>query len=257
MNLRLFFFLLFASWCLQADLLLNDVKNDAPGLEIANKPIFVSLGSSCVPAGILRQARLRSAAFPLDWLFSLDNQGLIRAIRGDFEHFLNDDFLIPDNFLIPEANGASLVHFDYHFQFLHEGDFFGSKYEQHMQGLKERYQRRIERFRALAEYPGTVIFLRCSYEFALSDFRIYYKCQGALDISDEDSTNLFLALKERFPKMKMKLIIINQGAPPLNGIEIEKILQGEIIKVRHYYPTYSEMFSGFGDFLIQNFQYLP
>jgi hypothetical protein len=252
MNLRSFLFLVFAIQCLFADLWLADAESDAADLKIAEKPMFVSLGSSCIPAGMLRNGGLRDAAFPLDWLLSLDTDGVIKAIEDDFNNFLNDEYLIPDNFLIQKASGASLVHLDYHFEFVHEGDFFGSEYEENMHGLRDRYQRRIDRFRGLAEYPGTVVFLRCSYKMALTDPHRYYKCKEVIDISDADSMKLYSALKERFPRGKIKLLIMNEGASPLDGIVIEKMLGADVIKVRHYFATQPELFIGFGEFLINH-----
>jgi hypothetical protein len=244
-----FILFLFAIQCLFADLWIVEDIEELP--KTADKPLFISLGSTCVPAGILRNCGLRSAAFPLDWLMSLDNEGLIKAIQEDFDHFLDDDFLIPDNFLLRNASGASLIHLDYHFEFVHEGDFFGLEYEKNMQGLKERYQRRIDRFRGLKDYRGTVIFIRCCYRPGLIDPHRYFRCKEIVDISDEDSLKLYSALKERFPKLKIMLVIMNEGDPPLSGIVIERELNDEIIKVRHCFPSQPELMEAFGKFLIE------
>ncbi len=249
--IRYGFILVLWAHCLSADLWLVD--NDADQLEIGNNTLFVSLGSSCVPAGLLRYCGMRKVAFPLDWLISIDNEGLIKAIREDFRNFLNEDFLIPDNFLLRNASGASLIHLDYHFEFVHEGDFFGLEYVQNWQSLMERYQRRIERFNKIAGYPGTVIFLRCSYRMGLTDPHRYFKCKEIIDISDEDAMSLYWTLKERFQTLRFKLVIMNEGDPPFSGIVVESRLNDDVFKVRHCYPTQPELFSEFGKFLVENF----
>lgn len=241
--------LILITFTLSADLWLADAESDAANLEIADKPLFVSLGSSCVPAGILRSCGLRNAAFPLDWLLSLDNEGVLKAIKEGFANFLVDDYLIPDNFLKQTASGASLVHLEYHFEFVHEGDFFGIEYENNMRSFASRYQRRIERFNELKNYPGTVVFIRCSYPYGLTDPHRFYKSKEVIHISDEDSIKIYCALKELFPNTEIKLLIMNEMGPPLEGIRIEKILNEDIIKVSHYFPTQPELFNEFGKFL--------
>ena len=230
MKKYLIVYLLFAFQCIYADLWMPDSEDER--LELERKTLFISLGSSCVPAGILRVSGLRSVAFPLDWLLSLDNQGLIKAIQDGFENLINDDFLIPDNFLIPKDWGASLIHVGYHFEFVHEGDFFGAESEKNMQRLIEKYQRRIERFRKLDEYSGTIVFVRSCYSSGLTDPHRYFKCEEIIDISDEDSLNLYWALKNRFPNTKIKLVILNEG-DPLDKVVVEKVLNDDLIKIRH------------------------
>lgn len=245
------FFLLLAIQCIYADLWIVDNDDHKP--EITNKPLFISLGSNCVPAGILRSCGLREAAYPFDWMISLDNDGLIKAIGENLHDFLNEECLLPDNFLRQNASGAALIHMDYRFEFVHEGDFFGAEYLANMRGFKERYQRRIDRFNRIADAQGTVIFLRCNNKEGPEDRHRYFKSEAILDISDEDSIKLYRALKEKFPAIKLKLIVMNEREFFSHGIEVERVLNSDIIKVNHCFPSQEIMFAEFGKFLIREF----
>lgn len=231
-----------------SDLWIIDSEENPNLPEVKNELLFISLGSHCLPAGLLRESALRQAAFPFDWIISLDNDGIVKAIQDNFLEFLNEYYLIPDHFLLENASGANLIHMRYHFEFVHEGNFQGSESRKNMEGLKQRYQRRIERFRKLSQYTGTVVFLRCCYSSGLIDNHRYFKCAEILDISDEDSLKLYWALRTRFPRLKMKLIIMNEGNLSQHGIWIDKWLNENVLKVRYYFATESEMHSEYRQF---------
>ncbi len=55
----------------------------------SESPIFVSLGSYCRPAHILKGCNMRHAAYPFDWIMSFDGEGLIRVLKDDFKYFLD------------------------------------------------------------------------------------------------------------------------------------------------------------------------
>ena len=75
-------------------------------------PLFVSLGSYCKPAHMLRFCNLRKVAFPFDWICSMDGNKLIEIIESDFNNFLNE------NFLIGYEHSGALLHTYYHLEFL-------------------------------------------------------------------------------------------------------------------------------------------
>ncbi|HXF28244.1 MAG TPA: DUF1796 family putative cysteine peptidase, partial [Chlamydiales bacterium] len=58
-------------------------------------PIFVSLGSSCEVGIQLRNCHLRTAAFPFDWVMSLDHPRVIDCLQQDFKYFMNENYLVP------------------------------------------------------------------------------------------------------------------------------------------------------------------
>jgi hypothetical protein len=52
-------------------------------------PVFVSLGSDCTSASLLREFGLRNKGYPFDWLMSLVN--INEDFESDFSTFFNDN----------------------------------------------------------------------------------------------------------------------------------------------------------------------
>ncbi|HSX13647.1 MAG TPA: DUF1796 family putative cysteine peptidase [Chlamydiales bacterium] len=211
--------------------------------------LFVSLGSTCFPAGLLRSSELREVAFPFDWCFSLDNESLSFAIEEGLIHFLDTEYLIPDCLLLTGATGASLIHFLYHLDFVHEGNFREVESIVNMDSFQKRYERRIERFRNLSKYSGTVVFIRCCYKHGLVDPHRYFKSEHIVDISDDDAVRLYQALRFYFPDLKMKLLILNEGNFSAEGIVFEKMIHDDIWKIRHTFFNEQNMYSEYKKFL--------
>lgn len=225
---RLFALILVAT-SLSADVWDPDGTQEFP--ETENKVALISIGSNCISAGIVRSCGFRKAAYPFDWILSLDNEGFIQILEDDFAYFLDEEFLVPDSLLLPKAHAESLFHLKYHVEFVHEGDF-RSDYFQKIQKLKEKYARRIQRFKDLADYLGEVYFLRCNYIDAETDVHRSFKSSEIVEISNDDSIRMYQALKKRFPKLKFKLVIINQSQPYDGQLLIEESLNTDIIKTR-------------------------
>ncbi len=183
--------------------------------KMSQEPLFVSLGSYCDPAHVLRLCNLRKAAFPFDWIISFDGEGLIEMLNDDFREFLKDEYLIP------YGPAGHLLNTYYHSEFLHEGAFNGDAFQQNLEKLKIKYQRRIERFRELNEYQGKVFFIRAAYMYSATDPNRYYKFRENLDITEGYSLRLYMALHQRFPNLDFTLVIMNDHNQ--NGIEERKL----------------------------------
>jgi hypothetical protein len=193
-----------------------------------DEPLFVSLGSYCEPAHTLRFGDLRKAAFPFDWIVSLDGNALIDMLNEDFALFFNEELIAP------YAEAGHLRHTYYHVEFLHEGDFGGCDFGENWRKLKEKYQRRIERFRKLEEYKGKVFFIRSSFEHSHTDPNRYYHFEDNREISEEYALRLYETLKNRFLNLNFNLIIINQL--DREGVETRKLTDA-IIEIKIYsYP---------------------
>ena len=182
--------------CLYAEM--SDLDDD---VALDSDLLFVSLGSMCEPAHMLRFCEMRKAAFPFDWIVSFDGESIIEMLENDFQDFLNQNFF--------KTYGAALLHTNYHLEFLHEGDWGGNQYLLNMEKLKTKYERRIERFRQLKNYSGKVIFLRASYLYSMNDPHRFYKYEANIEITEEYSLRLYGAIKEYFPDLDFSLIIIN------------------------------------------------
>jgi len=189
--------------------------------ELSQETLFVSLGSYCGPAGLSLSSGLRKAAFPFDWNVSFDGEKLIELLEDDFLHFLDDDYLLTDDFLIPFASGI-LLNIYYHIEFVHEGVFKGPDSLQKLELMKEKYRRRIDRFRNLREYSGKVYFMRAGHLDSLTDHNRVFKNKDNIEISPEYSLRLYKTLKMRFPKLNFSLIIINPPHPQQYPQEIEE-----------------------------------
>src|SRR5271155_2880823 len=80
--------------------------------EPVQRPLVVSLGCDCSTAGILRNCGIRKAAYPFDWLRSIDLSGLIKVLDDDFAFFFEDRFAQP-------GHGGILYNIYHHLEFSH------------------------------------------------------------------------------------------------------------------------------------------
>lgn len=214
--------------------LLSDEENNGGDVDLGNlkqETLFISLGSTCRPAGLLRTFELRKAAFPFDWVLSVDSEKLLEILEDEFLEFTNEDYLVPDNYLMPNASGAGLYHIWYHLEFLHDGDWTGAAYSSNMEKFKSKYERRIERFKSLRDYKGKVIFVRTSWPEAHSGPGIFYKCQENNEISEHYAFRLSSTLRKFFPKLNFILVVINFDVNPKETL-IERELPDGSIEIR-------------------------
>lgn len=124
--------------------------------EISQKLLFVSLGSTCTTAPVHRECGIRKAAFPFDWIISFDGEKLIDILEEGFLHFLNSDVL--------KVLGQALLN---HYIPPEIRDWEDANYD--IRAFSEKCQRRINRFKQLANYQGKVCFARTAYPYSLSD----------------------------------------------------------------------------------------
>lgn len=202
---------------------IEDLGDTLPA-ECIGEPLFVSLGSHCEPAHMLRACGLRKVAFPFDWIVSFDGEALIELLEEDFANF----FYLPS--FVPYGPAGHLLHTYYHLEFLHEGDFGGDQFLFNMEKLQAKYERRIARFRSLSIYPGRVFFIREAYEGSMSDPHRYFRSKENLEISEAYALRLFNALQERFPLLDFSLLIINHAAQDI--VTIEREVSPRLLMVR-------------------------
>jgi len=184
-----------------------------------DKPyIFVSLGHTCWQAQatrkddacsdfhaeeeaeteskVVRYHGLRDAAFPFDWLLTLNVDKLVLCLDEHFEHFLDESCFVR------EGGQSHLTNVYYDFQFTHDWPFHwatpvnAERHRVQMDYIKEKYSRRIARFDSLKNYKGKVFFMR-SFELGSE-----YQPGPVLKIRD--------ALKRYFPNLNFTLVIVNR-----------------------------------------------
>lgn len=114
---------------------------------------FISLGKNCPVAASMSKYGLRSWSGPFDWLITYDFKWVLHFIENNFEDFLPQKHLKHLN--KNKGNERQFRDEQSGFVFLHDCEYaFGEQYDE----LKQKYQRRIERF--LIEIRKPVCFLR-------------------------------------------------------------------------------------------------
>lgn len=166
------------------------------------KCLFVSLGSVCEPAHMLRFCELREKTFPFDWIVSMDGEALIEMLENDFKDLFRDEYFVPF------GPAGHLLQTYYHLEFLHDGDF-NHQFEANLEKLKQKYQRRIARFKQLDNYEGKVFFIRFAYAYSMNDPHRFFKFEENLEITERHALRLHKALKFIFPNLDFHLLIIN------------------------------------------------
>lgn len=105
---------------------------------------FISLGGDCHIAAALSKHGLRSASGPFDWCTS-SFEGVLRLLENDFIDFLDYQNLRVDMGL-PKCFDDTKYHINYNHEIK---DSLENDYTE----IKEKYQRRIERFRIMTQEP--------------------------------------------------------------------------------------------------------
>jgi hypothetical protein len=131
-------------------------------------PICISLGDACGPALMLRDLGLRREAFPFDWTVS-PYDAFIKALTEDFQFFLTDLKMRPGNQGVIDHYGIHFTH-DWptnqnpHIDALHADSVGNNELASHWQNalpaVRQKYARRIERFRTVCSGSDKVIFIR-------------------------------------------------------------------------------------------------
>lgn len=196
----------------------NEIDNKKLS-ETNQEYIFVSLGSNCIAAHVLRACGIRRVAFPFDWIVSHNSEGFLRILEDDFAYFFDHHFL-------SVVDSGVLLNTYYRLEFIHDGNF-----REHltMEKFQSKFQRRIERFRQLKNFSGKVYFLRFAYQKSMVDG--FYHCAENVEISDEYALRLYSLIEKRNPNLDFTLIIINHH----NGIDLyeEKRLANNLIILRN------------------------
>lgn len=179
-------------------------------MDLTKTGLFVSLGSTCVPANFTRVCNVRTASFPFDWILSPDEEKVIEILEDDFSHFFNREYLVRDDHFLQNVfnvptNGNVLLNTYYHLEFLHEEGNWSAHYLSTMENFKKRYERRIARFRNLKNFPGKVFFIRAADHVPKTQ-RFFRKSEN---ISEEQALCLSNTLKKYFPNLDFSLLVLN------------------------------------------------
>ncbi len=131
-------------------------------------PLCISLGNACGPAINLRDLKIRKEAYPFDWIVS-PSSALYKALTDDFSQFLTDIKPRPDNTGVIDSYG---FHFTHDWPTEHQpvidaatSDFVGNavlhgQWEEVVPLVREKYLRRIKRFKEACLGQEKVVFIR-------------------------------------------------------------------------------------------------
>lgn len=149
--------------------------------QILSKTKFVSLGSFCGVAQALQSLDLRGAAGPFDWMRSRC-EGVTQLLATNFQDFMTMEAPITQacgSRVLPMAWGGSYWHHDIRDKEFHCG-----------WQMQQTMERRKERFLTMSD--ENIVFIR------------------SVNCTDELRAipNLFHALKARFPRSRVRLLVL-------------------------------------------------
>lgn len=185
--------------------------------------IVISLGGDCTVATVLREMGLRRIAYPFDWMFS-SFDAVYKSIEDDFRLFLDPATLkvADDKRIVINAYGIKFVH-DFptinHSAALSDSETHGwaeirKDWRNFIAPIREKYQRRIERFKAALNGFDHVFLIRYTVTRADIDKIVEFK-------------NMLIT---RYPNLKFTIVAVG-GSPGEDqewGVE----------KVKNFYVAY-------------------
>ena len=160
--------------------------------------LYISLGSNCVPAFCLTDCKLRTAAYPFDWIIS-SFDGLYATLESDFCYFFKDLELLPDSTGVTDYYGHQFIH-DWRIQThssvdLTEVDWVPNNlilgdWQEAVPMIMQKYQRRIDRFRRVLNGENNVVFIRYG------------------DITKSKAINLRNLIEKNYPNLNFVLLAV-------------------------------------------------
>jgi len=187
----------------------------APVLKNTTKDtIIVSLGSHCEVANNFRKLGSRYFSTPVDWLLSLDHKGLTSLIARKFIAMFDEKFL----YQYPEGY---VVNTHYNIDFRH--DWPDNDLYKHLPSIKEKYERRIERFFNLHEHSSKIFFVRSAFDNNLNVLNnMPFYTSSCRTVAASEAQELYDVLEQKFSHVKFVLVIINyeeEKSPPIVGLK--------------------------------------
>lgn len=193
----------------------------------SEKPIIISLGSNCHIASEFRWNGIRQEAYPFDWNLT-PFQTLYRILEEDFALFLEEDLL----FLRSDLLGVVNSH--YGIQFMHDfpnhnplvapnlqigllDDYDMSEnaicanFLEYLGPIRDKYNRRIQRFRNALSGTEKVIFFRYHDD----------------EFTKDQALSLFSLIAAKYPNLDFTLVACTGSLNPIENWGIPRI--------KHYY----------------------
>lgn len=175
--------------------------------------LFISLGANCASTTYLRKHHLQFKSFPFDWLIGCPFEKRISLIINHFEDFLNLEDL---EFVEKDGNPNDDKNCDYYknirTEFGHLHDFpIGIPLKESFQKVKEKYNRRIERF-----YEQ----INNSKDICLVWFNYFTQPKS---LSESELIDGYIKLSQFFPQHHISFLVIEHSELQGDKLDGEKI----------------------------------
>jgi len=196
---------------------------------ILRKPVnceFIPLGMNCAPAHTLRKLGLRKSALPLDWNVT-PISAAIDLIENNFEGFLDEEnlsFLPSTPRLLFNEVGIELEMKNdiitpayckrYNILFPHD---YPENHIQSIHLVKQKYNRRITKFRELLNSSKQLIFIHS--DGALNDWQLeQYKAVGSEFVNNtgEWKNTLSKTLSLKYPNLQFNCLELPEFVQYMN-----------------------------------------
>jgi len=189
----------------------------------------VSLGKTCQPALAIRRNKLRTASFPLDWIWS-PTESVCSLVKTNFEGFFEKSLLEPVQMTrmdTLEVHNPTLG-----LVFAHE---FKSRetFDQDYEVWKERYDRRISRFYDVLNSREKVLFIR---------FRT----------GRDDVETISQMLSSEYPDLPYTILALDDTEPYREDWKLPNVINRHIAAApeddsgsRKYNPAWKKLFKDF------------
>lgn len=163
--------------------------------------VFISLGDDCQAAYYLRKFKLRSEAFPFDWVKSPHFNAVCQLIENNFENFLHPQHLTLKNIHVEHEQYKIIFLNDFHTRSL--PNLVGMEEEQqtidyhlYTVEVQAKYHRRIERFTTALQSQDFIYFIRTNATYA--EAKMFVEC-----------------MLKNYPESNFMLVVV-QGEDPLS-----------------------------------------
>lgn len=149
-----------------------------------------SSGNFCLSSHLLRQKHLQYESYPLDWLLFDNFNDVLNLIENRYEGLID-----PQYFEKREKYGYNDVYYNKHYHVELRHDFRqDTDFDENLQIVKKRYQRRIKRVLERIRSAQTILAVHCA--------------ENCTD-DNETITKQFLRLQKIFSGKQTDLLFIN------------------------------------------------
>lgn len=140
---------------------------------------IIPIGSNCKISHYLRRCKLRHNAYPFDWNCT-SLKMIYDVFSNDFENFLDDIFIgteinrlyfgdDDDKLIISNEKIFPIICKKYNILFPHDFNKIDANY---INQIKNKYKRRIERFRNIINSDKIIYLVYCNANFNLNQWQV-------------------------------------------------------------------------------------